>query len=192
MINIGIIIASTRKERVGERVGRWVCEKASKRKGWKTELVDLQKWPLPFLDFPIEKTEKKAIDELSKKWSEKINSLDGFIVVTPEYNHGYNAALKNAIDYLYGEWEKKPVSFVSYGGASGGARSVEQLKQVFAEFEAVIVSEAVLIQFVRDAFNHDGSLKDDERRSKQADKMLDSLIWWAELLKKARQNAPPV
>jgi NAD(P)H-dependent FMN reductase len=127
MATIGIIIGSTRPNRRGEQVAAWVHQEASRRGDAKYELVDLRDYPLPHLDEPMPASSGQYQHDHTREWAARIDSLDGFVIVTPEYNHSVPGVLKNAIDYLYAEWNDKAVGFVSYGGA-GGVRAVEHLR----------------------------------------------------------------
>lgn len=186
-MNILIILASTREGRAGEKVARWVEKEAVGRADFAAELVDLRDWPLPFFTSAIPPGSPDYQPQgIVKQWSEKIASADGFLVVTPEYNHGYPAALKNALDHLFREWNKKPIAFVSYGGAAGGARSVEQLRQVAVELQMAPVREALHITGIWSALNEDGSPKD-PAAAKRLAAVFDELSWWAAALRAARQ-----
>ncbi|KKW12939.1 MAG: NADPH-dependent FMN reductase [Candidatus Gottesmanbacteria bacterium GW2011_GWB1_49_7] len=128
---------------MSEKVAPWVLAEAKKHTEAEFELIDLRDWPLPFYNEPTSVTGlTKYSIPLAEKWSEKIRQGDGFLIVTPEYNHGYSAVLKNALDYLYTEWHRKPVAFVSYGGPVGGSRAVEQLRLVSIELKMVPVRES--------------------------------------------------
>src|SRR4051794_27257584 len=129
MTRIGIILGSTRPNRIGGQVADWVFKIASRRRDAEFELVDLRDHPLPHLDEPLPPSFGRYQNDHTKQWAAKIASFDGFVIVTPEYNHGSSGVLKNAIDYLYAEWANKAVGFVSYGGG-GGARAVEHLRLV--------------------------------------------------------------
>jgi NAD(P)H-dependent FMN reductase len=135
-IKIKVIIGSTRQGRFGDKPGHWIFEELKKMEGVDAELLDLRDFPLPFFDEPVSPSYSKEpySNEQVKKWAEKIADGDGFLVVTPEYNHGYPAVLKNALDYLFKEWNGKAVGFVGYGNA-GGAKSIEQLRQVAIELQ---------------------------------------------------------
>ncbi len=188
MINVGIILGSTRPGRVSEPVGAWVLERAKAFEGWKPEVIDLRDWPLPFFN---EKASIMALNggysvDLAKAWSKKIAALDAFIIVTPEYNHGYPAVLKNALDYLYPEWNNKAVSFVSYGGV-GGARVVEQLRLVVSELQMHDTREAVHIMNVWSALTEQG-FKAEEVYEKKLGGLFAQLNWWAKALKTARET----
>ncbi|HTY12130.1 MAG TPA: NAD(P)H-dependent oxidoreductase [Bacteroidota bacterium] len=131
---IHVIIGSTRPNRFSEKIGRYVFDELRKRQDVQAELIDLRDWPLPFFDETISPASNKGVyaNALGKKWASKVGEADGYIMVTPEYNHGYSAVLKNAIDWVFGEWNNKPAGFVGYGNA-GGARAIEQLRQVVIE-----------------------------------------------------------
>src|SRR4051812_11516294 len=129
MVRIAIIVGSTRPGRNGEAVARWVHDIAARRKDAEFELVDIKSFDLPLLDEPVPPSMGKYTKPHTKAWAAKIDSFDGYVFVTAEYNHGPSGALKNAIDFLYREWNNKAAAFVSYGSA-GGARAVEQLRLV--------------------------------------------------------------
>lgn len=139
MSKIKIILGSTREGRVGDKIANWVLEKANNRKEFETELIDLRDWPLPFFNsstLPSSVKDSKGYENpLTQKWSEKINSADGFIIVTCEYNHGYPGVLKNALDHLYHEWNGKPIAFVGYGYSANGGRVISHLRDVVAELQ---------------------------------------------------------
>lgn len=185
-LSIKIIVGSTREGRFGEPVAAWFHEIASQREDMSIDLVDLRDWPLPFFE-GVRSPASGIIAEEAHAWSELIGGADGFVIIAPEYNHGYPAVLKNALDHLYHEWCNKPVGFVSYGGASGGSRSVEQLRLVAVELQMAPIREAVVIPMARNAFGEDGqplnaSLND------RATAVLDQLAWWAAALKTARDS----
>jgi len=148
-IRVGIIIGSTRPGRNAEAVARWAFELARKRTDAEFELVDLQDYSLPLLDDPVPPSLNRPRPPHAQKWSEKVASLDAFVFVTPEYDHGIPAALKNAIDYLYGEWNNKAAGFVSYGSA-GGVRAVEHLRGVLAEVQVATVRAQVYFFLAHD------------------------------------------
>jgi len=189
-MKILIIIGSTRQNRFSEKPANWIFEEAKKRKEFEVELLDLRNYPLPFFDEPVSPSFAKEpfSNENVKRLSKKINEADGFIVVTPEYNHGYPAVLKNMFDYIYKEWNKKSIGFVSYGSV-GGARSVEQLRQVAIELQMAPIRQSVHIptQLFFDIImgkNNDENPFDNLKS--QADSFLDQLIWWTNALKNAR------
>src|SRR5687768_6492951 len=134
MIKTGIIIGSTRPGRVCEAVARWAYDIAQKREDAEFEVVDIIEFNLPLLDEPVPPSMGQYSKPHTKAWAAKIDSFDAYVFVTPEYNHGPSGALKNALDFLYREWNNKAAGFVSYGSA-GGARAVEQLRLVMAELQ---------------------------------------------------------
>jgi len=145
-IKIKVIVGSTRQNRFSEKPAHWIYEEAKKKEGVEAELLDLRDYPMPFFDEPVSPATSggKYTREEVKKWAAKIGDGDAFIIVTPEYNHGYPAVLKNALDSLFPEWNKKPVGFVGYGSA-GGARSIEQLREVAIELYMAPIRNAVHI-----------------------------------------------
>ncbi len=187
MLKIAIIIGTTRPNRKSEQVAKWVYENASKRRDAEFELVDLRDYDLPFFDEPSPPSFRTYTKEHTKLWSEKISSFDGYIFVTAEYNHGIPAVLKNAIDFLFYEWHDKPAGFVSYGSA-GGARAVEQLRQVMGEIHVTDVRQQVLFFSAYD-FENRTILKPCERHVESLHTMLDNLILWGEALKPIRERS---
>ena len=152
MIRIGIILGSTRPNRSGEQVAKWVYDMASRRSDAEFELIDLRDYPLPHLDEPLPPSLGQYQNEHTKQWAAKIASFDGFVIVTPEYNHSTSGVLKNAIDYLYAEWNNKAVGFVSYG-AVGGARAAEQLRLVAGELQMADVRQQVALSLLTEFEN---------------------------------------
>lgn len=191
MIKIQVILGSTRPNRQSEKVGKWVVEQISKNKEIETELIDLRDWSLPFYNevsgLLSLKTELSV--EIAKKWQQKVKEADGYIIVTPEYNHGYSAVLKNALDYAYYEWHNKPIGFVAYGAAVGGARAVEQLRLVAIELRMAPISEAIYIPLIWSAFDEKGNLKDEDSYNKRFDLLIEQLLWWTKALKAAREKS---
>ncbi|HLZ23481.1 MAG TPA: NAD(P)H-dependent oxidoreductase [Ktedonobacterales bacterium] len=179
-----IVLGSTRQNRQGAAVARWVTERASQRADADFELIDLKDWPLPFLESAVPPAFGQY-DVAARPWADKVASADGYVFVTPEYNHGYPAVLKNALDHLYREWGHKPAAVASYGASSGGYRAAEQLRQVFVELRMVPVREQVGVPTVWEAFDEEGQVRD-EGLVRAADTMLDELVWWAATLKPAR------
>src|SRR5207253_10531221 len=152
MLKIAIIIGSTRPNRNGEAVAKWVDQVAKKRSDAEFELVDIKDFNLPLLDERMPPIMGQYSKRHTKTWAAKIGSFDAYVFVTPEYNHGTSGALKNAIDFLFAEWTYKAASFVSYGGASG-ARAVEQLRLVLAEVQMATVRNQVLLSMYTDFEN---------------------------------------
>lgn len=168
MTKIQVIFGSTRQGRHGDKVAKWLMGELTGLGGAEFELLDLRDYPLPFFDEPVgpSMAPGQYIHPEAKAWSEKIKEGSGYIIVTPEYNHGYPAVLKNALDYLYVEFKDKPVGFVSYGGASGGIRAVEQLTEVVRELHMIAVRDAVAIPTVWAAFDANGALANSEVHAK--------------------------
>ena len=190
MLKIKVILGSTRQERFGEQPAKWIVEKA-KTKGLDAELLDLRDYPLPFFDETMSPTSAMGKEgaypfPVSAQWTEKIGEADGFIFVTPEYNHGYPAVMKNAFDYVGKEWNKKPVAFVGYGTV-GAARAVDQWRPVVAEQQMVSIRTAVHMVNPWSMLDEKGILNT-ESFDRSADMMLDQLIWWGEALKTAREK----
>src|SRR3982751_917191 len=152
MLRVGIILGSTRPGRIGESVAKWVFENASKRTDAEYDYVDIADFNLPLLDEPVPPSFGQYSKEHTKRWAEKIASLDGFVFVTPEYNHGTSAALKNAIDFLFAEWNNKAAGFVSYGSANG-VRAVESLRLVMGEIMVADIRNQVQLSLFTDFEN---------------------------------------
>ncbi len=189
MSKILIIWGSTREGRKGEIVANWVKKLVEQQSDIEFEFIDLKDWDLPFYNDPNLASSGNYSYDSTKKWSEKISEGDGYLIIAPEYNHAPPAVLKNALDLLFKEWNKKPVAFVSYGGSAGGARAVEQLREVAIELDMVPVREAVhLVRFFR-SFDEEGNLKEsDSFYNDLVIAMLEKLIWWTNGLKKLREN----
>lgn len=187
MLKIKVIIGSVREGRFGDKPAKWIFEKAKAKEGLDVELLDLKDYPFPVFAEPQPPAMLNGnyTNEVAKQWAAKISEGDGFIFVTPEYNHGYPPSLKNAIDYIYGEWVNKPVAFVGYG-ANGGVRSVEQLKQVVnSNLQLHPVPGTVNMNAPWALVNAEGVF-DTSSFEKPGDGMLDQLIWLGEALKAAR------
>src|SRR5881227_2784496 len=181
MIKIGIILGSTRPNRNGEAVAKWVYEIARKRTDAEFELVDIKDFNLPLLDEPVPPSMGQYSKPHTKTWAAKIDNFDGYVFVTPEYNHGIPSALKNAIDFLFAEWKDKAAGFVSYG-AAGGARAVEQLRLVLAEVHVATVRAQVLLSMMTD-FEHFTTFKPASQHEKSVGLVLDQVVAWAGALK---------
>ncbi|MCL5224312.1 MAG: NAD(P)H-dependent oxidoreductase, partial [Patescibacteria group bacterium] len=154
-IKLRVILGSTRQGRLGDKLAKWIHDLAKERGDLDVELLDLRDYPLPFLGEEARSASEPA-DKLIAAWATKVSEADGFIIATAEYNHGYPAVLKNALDSIKNEWSNKPVAFVSWGGVSGGARAVEQLRQVVVELQMVPIRNAVHIPFVWNLMDDDG------------------------------------
>lgn len=189
MIKIAVIIGSTRPNRNGEAVGKWVFENARKRSDAQFELIDLLDWKLPLLDEPVPAMASKGkyTHQHTKDWSATIEQYDAFVFVVPEYNHGVSAALKNAIDYLFKEWNNKAAGFVSYGDM-GGVRSVEQLRLIMGSLMIADVRAQVMLS-LRDDFENHFTFKPQEHHLKSLEKLFDQVIDWGTALKSVRQKS---
>jgi NAD(P)H-dependent FMN reductase len=187
---IGIVIGSTREGRFGEKPAHWIHEIARQRTDLEVELIDLRDHPLPFFDEAMSLLYAPAKNEAALRWADKLATLDGLIVVTPEYNHGPSAVLKNAFDYAYKEFNRKPIGFVGYGGV-GAARAVEQLRLVATELQMAPVRHAVHIGMVEflGIWQQGKRFEDFPHLAQAADGMLDDMAWWAKALRSAREAA---
>ncbi|MGH8728285.1 MAG: NADPH-dependent FMN reductase [Burkholderiales bacterium] len=187
MIKLAIIIGSTRPGRVGEGVARWVYETAQQRNDAEFELVDIKDFNLPLLDEPVPPSLGKYSKPHTKAWAAKIDSFDAYVFVTPEYNHGIAGALKNAIDFLYREWNNKAAGFVGYGSA-GGARAVESLRLVMGELQVADVRSQVMLSLFTD-FENFSVFKPNPRHEKSVNDVLDQVIAWGGALKMLREKS---
>lgn len=183
-LKIGIIIGSTRPGRKGESVAKWVHEVASTRRDAEFEIVDLLDFDLPHLDEPIPAGAGLYAGEHTKQWAAKVAEFDGYVFVTPEYNHGTSGALKNAIDFVYGEWNNKAAGIVSYG-AQGGVRAAEHLRLILGELQIADVRTQVTLSLMTDFENysvfapaayHEGALST----------LLDQTVAWSAALRTVR------
>ncbi|MFH5821444.1 NADPH-dependent FMN reductase [Georgenia sp. AZ-5] len=184
-----VVVASTRPGRVGIHVGEWIREHAEAHGSFDVRFVDLAELALPFMDEPRHPKLRQYEHQHTKDWSAVVDGADAFLFVTPEYNHGYNAVLKNALDFLHQEWADKPAGLVSYGGVAAGTRAVQQLKPVLAALRMVPAVEAVTIPFVANLLGEEGSLQPTDTVSASATAMLDELARLTRLLLPARRGA---
>ncbi|QUH01123.1 NAD(P)H-dependent oxidoreductase [Saccharopolyspora erythraea] len=182
-LRLAVIVGSTREGRFAETVSAWFAEQAHTHNDMDVDVIDLADAGLPAVH-PAEATPPL------QDFAARLDAADAFVIVTPEYNHGYPASLKFAIDSAYREWNAKPVGFVSYGGISGGLRAVEQLRQIFAELHAVTVRDTVSFHGVWGQFGEDGNPVDAEGVNQAAKKMLDQLVWWGRATRDARTHRP--
>lgn len=190
-LHVKVIVGSTREGRFSDKAAAWIAEELKKQEAVAVEVLDLRDYPLPFYSDPISPAMVKDgaySNEMVRKWSAKIREADAFIIVTPEYNRGTSGVLKNALDWLYQEWNKKPVAFVSYGSV-GGARAVEQLRLTAIELQMAPIRMAVHIpgdQFLPVLLGKASASDLFASMSKQAEAMIMQLLWWAYVLKNAR------
>jgi NAD(P)H-dependent FMN reductase len=182
-IRVAVIIGSTREGRFGPTVAQWFAGQAAPRADIVVDVVDLAAMDLPAA-YP------KNFGPEVQAYLARLDEADAFVVVTPEYNHSFPAALKQAIDLGKREWQAKPVAFVSYGGMSGGLRAVEHLRQVFAELHAVTMRDTVSFHNFRQQFDQAGQPIDAAGTGAAVKKMLDQLTWWAVALRNARAQRP--
>ena len=182
-----IVIASTRPGRGGWPVAQWFISRAGEHGGFDVEVVDLVEFKLPLLDEPNHPRLRQYVNPHTHQWSEKVDACDAFVFVTPEYNHGYPASLKNAIDFLHHEWRYKPVGFVSYGGVAAGTRSVEQLQQVVTAVKLHPLIEQVNIPFYQQ-FIDDGVLRANDVMEQAAGALLDQLVTMESVLRPLRES----
>jgi NAD(P)H-dependent FMN reductase len=187
MTKIGIILGSTRPGRNGEAVAKWVYDVAAKRSDAEFELVDLLDYNLPHLDEAIPPSMGQYSQPHTIEWAKKIDSFDGFIFVTPEYNHSTSGALKNAIDFLFKEWNNKAAGFVGYGSV-GGARAVEHLRLIAGELMLADVRAQVLLSLATDFENYSKFLPS-ERQEQALHAVLDQTVTWSKALETVRQAA---
>ncbi len=187
MLTIGIIIGSTRPGRKAPAVAAWIHSRAQRRGDASYELVDLADFNLPLLDEPSPPSFGKYQHEHTKAWSRKIDALDGFVFVTPEYNHAPSGALKNALDYLFREWNNKAAGFVGYGG-QGGTRAVEMLRLIMGELLVADVRAQVALSLGTDFENY-STFKPDPKHERSVTAMLDQVVAWSGALKPLRTPA---
>jgi NAD(P)H-dependent FMN reductase len=186
---IAIIISTTRATRFGEKPAKWIQQIAAARTDMDVELVDLRDYPMPFFDEVASNAWVPSKNEVAQRWQKKVAEFDGYIFVTAEYNRGVPAVLKNAIDYAYPEWNRKPAAYVGYGSV-GAARSIEHLRLICVELQMAPTRTGVHIQggdFMA-VWQQGKDIKELKYLEKNSKDMLDELHWWASALKAARSN----
>ena len=191
-LNIKVIAVSTREGRFSDKAAVWIAGEISKQEGVAVEVVDLRDYDMPFFNEPMSPSFKQEPykNEAVARFTKKIEEGDAFVIVTPEYNHGTSGVLKNALDWVYQEWNNKPVAFVSYGSV-GGARAVEQLRLNAIELQMAPIRNAVHIpgeQYFQVLFGKMDAKELFASVSKQAEGMIAQLLWWARALKNAQVN----
>jgi NAD(P)H-dependent FMN reductase len=184
-----VIVASTRPTRVGLAVGEWFRAQAQEHGAFDLDWVDLAELGLPFMDEPRHPRLRDYEHDHTRGWSERVDAADAFAMVFPEYNHGFNAPLKNAIDFLHHEWAHKPVGLVSYGGVSAGTRAAQMLKQVLLAQRMVPLTTAVSIPFVAQFVGEDGVLEANDTMQAAARDVLDDLVEHDRALRPMRDAA---
>jgi NAD(P)H-dependent FMN reductase len=193
MTTISVIVGSTREGRFSEKPAQWIFQYLRKRDAIDARLLDLRDFPMPFFDQPLTPSMPGRApyeNEVVKRWTAAIAASDGFVFVTPEYNYGPAAVLKNALDWVYPEWNRKAAAFVSYGSVSG-ARSVQQLREVLIELQMAPIRPSVHIPVATLWAHFQGGdvgkgLAELEAPAKA---MIDDLLWWTSALKKARSGS---
>ncbi len=191
MTKLQVIIGSSRTARNGKTIAEWVYEAAQKHDGAEVELVDLAEWKLPMFDEATPPMMGRRDSDVSKKWSEKIAEADGYIMVTPEYNHSFPASLKNALDYLFAEWSGKPVATVGYG-FSGGSMAIEGLKPVFENLQLESIEPAVNVVFTGANMGPQGLVGFDELAAANQATLEDAIanvVRAAEAFRKTKEQA---
>jgi len=185
--HILVILGSSREHRFGGIVASWFMRQTEHRTDMTFELADLRDWQHGYFHRakPAAMSDYEDDDE-ARRWAAVVGRADGFVVVSPEYNYGYPAVLKSALDSVYREWNRKPIAFVSYGGWDGGVRAMQQLREVSVELQMAPVRTSVIMQFGPRLFNAEGELKDPEMLERQAARLLDDLAWWTNALRTAR------
>ncbi|WP_329623586.1 NAD(P)H-dependent oxidoreductase [Streptomyces sp. NBC_01255] len=186
-LTLALIVASDREGRFAPVIADWIRSRLDEREDFAVTVVDLAEVDLPTA---LSHHPSPAVRAELAKVSPALAAADAFVVLTPEYNHSFPAALKNLIDWHFTEWQAKPVGFVSYGGISGGLRAVEQLRQIFAEVHAVTVRDSVSFHSAWSLFDEDGRHKDPAGAEGAAKVLLDQLAWWALALKEAKSARP--
>jgi NAD(P)H-dependent FMN reductase len=186
VVRVAIVTGSTRPGRNNLAVAAWVYRVAQERKDAEFDLVDIADYDLPFLDEPMPPILGQYIHAHTKIWSEKIASFDAYVFVTPEYNHSTSGALKNAIDYLFREWQNKAAGFVSYGGQGNGVRAVEHLRLVMAELMVATVRAQVALSLFTD-FEGFRTFKPGPQRESEIHTLLDQVVAWGRALKTDRE-----
>jgi NAD(P)H-dependent FMN reductase len=169
-------------------VAKWFRERAEAHGGFEVEVVDLAEVNLPFMDEPNHPRLRQYVHQHTKDWSAIVDRADAYVFVMPEYNYGFNAVIKNALDFLHWEWQYKPIGFVSYGGISAGTRAVQMLKQVVTTLKMVPVPEAVSIPFVTQFLGDDGEIHANDVMTAAAKSMLDELQVLSTALKPVREK----
>jgi NAD(P)H-dependent FMN reductase len=176
MPNLTVIISSTRPGRAGLPIAEWFIARAKHHGAFALHVADLAQLDLPLFNEPNHPRFRQYVHQHTKDWSEIVDAADAFVIVTPEYNYGYPATIKNAIDYLHEEWKDKPVGFVSYGGVAAGTRAVQQLKQVVTTLKMVPIFESVSIPFHSQFIDEEGQVQANEVMEQAADAMLNELV----------------
>jgi NAD(P)H-dependent FMN reductase len=188
-VKIAVIVGSTRAARVGHKPAEWIADIASQRDDMSVEVVDLREYPMPFFDEVASNAWAPSQNEVAQRWQKKIAEFDGYIFVSAEYNRGVPAVLKNALDYAYPEWNKKPAAFVGYGSV-GAARAIEQLRLIAIELQMAPIRTGVHLQgadFMA-VWKGEKDIAELSYLRQNASDMLDQLVWWTHALRAAREQ----
>jgi NAD(P)H-dependent FMN reductase len=188
-LKIAIILGTTRRTRFADRPAKWLLDMAAARDDATFELVDLRDYPMPFFEDETSPARKPPNDENARRWGQKMAEYDGFIFITAEYNHSISGVLKNALDYAYNEFVRKPATFLGYGGV-GAARAVEQLRLILAEMQVASLKHAVHINGLEflGMLRGGKDFSDYPYLAETVPPMLDNLVWWARTLKVGREG----
>ncbi|GHH83950.1 NADPH-dependent FMN reductase [Streptomyces capitiformicae] len=184
-VRVTVVVGSNRTGRFGPVVAEWLLGRVRAHDDFEVDVVDVADFDLPTTFAPTPEVTAQLAEI-----TPKLATAEAFVVLTPEYNHSYPAALKNLIDWHYHEWRAKPVALVSYGGLSGGLRAVEHLRQVFAELHATTVRDTVSFHHAHTSFDDTGHLKEPSAPTTAAKVMLDQLAWWGRALREAKEKRP--
>ena len=187
---IAVIIGTTRATRFGEKPAKWIYEISAARADVSVEVIDLRDYPMPFFDEPATNAWVASKNEIAQRWQKKVAEFDGYIFVTAEYNRGAPAVLKNALDYAYPEWNRKPAAYVGYGSV-GAARSIEQLRLICVELQMAPMRNGVHIQGgdFMDVWQKGKDIRELSYLAQNSKAMLDELQWWAKALMAARADS---
>jgi NAD(P)H-dependent FMN reductase len=188
-LSVAIVLGSTRPNRLGAQVATWIHELAMRRGDARYDLIDIKDFNLPLLDEPVPPSRGQYTQPHTKAWAEKISAYDAFVFVTPEYNHSTSGALKNALDFLYAEWNNKAAGFVSYG-SSGGVRAVEHLRLIMGELQVADVRAQVTLSLFTD-FENFSTLKPAAQHERTANQMFDQLLAWGGAMRSVRLGGRP-
>lgn len=188
-MKVQVIIGSTRQNRFGDKPANWIAEKLKGQESVEVEILDLRDYKLPFFDEPTSPNSSKEpfTNPEVVKWTKKIAEGDAYVIIAAEYNHGYTGVLKNALDYVYREWNNKPVAFVSYGGVAAGTRAVQQLKEVALELQMFPIRNNVHISLYWEQIDAAGNFPF-EKYEKGAQGLVTQLIAFAKTFKNFRES----
>jgi len=188
MVIVKVLVGSVRPNRFGPQIAQWLMELSKEHTDATFELVDLEQVNLPFLDEPDLPSAGNYQQEHTKKWAAVIGPADGFIWVHPEYNHGVSPALKNAIDYLWKEWNNKPVALAGYGAEAGGSRAAEQLRLVASGVMMFDIRTQLVIANYSQQLDESGKFQPTDIQTKIAHKLLTEIVFWSGQFQRARKE----